>query len=117
MSATAEIAAPESTARVAEVPEFPEFAAKAGDVASGSLNHLYDVSVRVTAELGRVTVSIADILKLGIGSVVGLDSSVSDPIELLVQGVPFARGDVVVVDDRFAIRIREILDPKNNAKK
>ena len=112
MSATAEI----EPGRIAETPEFPEFAAKAGD-AAGSLNHIYDVSVHVTAELGRVTVSIADILKLGVGAVVGLDRLVSDPIDLLVQGVPFARGDVVVVDDRFAIRIREILDPKNGAKK
>ena len=102
---------------VARVIDFPELAAKPGGAASGSLNHLLDVSVAVTAELGRVTLSIADILKLGHGSVVGLDRAVAEPIDLLVQGVPFARGEVVVVDDRFAIRIREIVDPKFNGKK
>jgi flagellar motor switch protein FliN/FliY len=48
---------------------------------------------------------------------VDLDRPVSEPIDLLVQGVPFARGEVVVVDDRFAIRIVEIVDPKYTAKK
>jgi len=71
----------------------------------------------VTAELGRMTLSIADILKLGLGSVVSLDRTVSEPVDLLVQGVPFARGEVVVIEDRFAIRIREILDPKQAGKK
>ena len=75
------------------------------------------MSVSVTAELGRVTISIGDILKLGLGSVVGLDRAVSEPIDLLVQGVPFARGEVIVIEDRFAIRIHEILDPKFAGKK
>jgi|SRR6476646_10122862 flagellar motor switch protein FliN/FliY len=102
-------------ARVAELPELdPKSVATAG---SGSLNQLLDVSVAVTAEVGRVTLSIGDVLKLGAGSVVGLDRAVSEPIDLLVQGVPFARGEVVVVDDRFAIRILEIVDPKFAAKK
>jgi flagellar motor switch protein FliN len=101
---------------VARVVDFPELAAKPA-AANGSLNHLLDVSVAVTAELGRITLSIADVLKLGTGSVVGLDRTVAEPIDLLVQGVPFARGEVVVVDDRFAIRIREIVDGKFNGKK
>jgi flagellar motor switch protein FliN len=101
----------------ASLAEFPEFAAIAPAAAAGSLNQLLDVSVSVTAELGRVILSIGDILKLGLGSVVGLDRAVSEPIDLLVQGVPFARGEVVVIEDRFAIRIHEILDPKQNAKK
>jgi flagellar motor switch protein FliN/FliY len=102
---------------VGQLAEFPELAARAADAPIGSLNHLYDVSVHVTAELGRVTLSIADILKLGLGSVVSLDRTVSEPVDLLVQGVPFARGEVVVIEDRFAIRIREILDPKQATKK
>jgi flagellar motor switch protein FliN len=102
---------------VARLPDLPELNGSAGTAGSGSLNQLLDVSVAVTAEVGRVTLSIGDILKLGNGSVVGLDRSVAEPIDLLVQGVPFARGEVVVVEDRFAIRILEIVDPKFAAKK
>jgi len=102
---------------VAHVADYPELQAQASAGAGSTLNHLLDVSVCVTAEIGRVTLSIGDILKLGHGSVVGLDRAVSEPIDLLVQGTPFARGEVVVIDDRFAIRIREIVDPKFNGKK
>ncbi len=114
--------APESAASfntdvIASVADFPEFAAAATGKAAGSIDHLLDVSVAVTAELGRITMSIGDILKLGIGSVVGLDRGVSEPVNLLVQGVPFAHGEVVVVDRQLAIRIREILDPKFAAKR
>ena len=101
----------------ASVPEFPEFEATGAGKPSSSLNHLLDVTVCVTAELGRVTMTISDILKLGVGSVVGLDRGVTEPVDLLVQGVPFARGEVVVVDDCFAIRIREIVDPRFAAKR
>lgn len=102
---------------VARVADLPELDPKPDAAGAGSLNQLLDVAVSVTAEVGRVTLSIGDILKLGNGSVVGLDRAVSEPIDLLVQGVPFARGEVVVVDDRFAIRICEIVDPKFAAKK
>src|SRR5207302_743315 len=101
----------------AKVADFPELESVRTATEAGSLNHLLDVAVCVTAELGRVTMSIGEILKLGLGSVVGLDRSVSEPVDLLVQGVPFARGEVVVIEDRFAIRIQEILDPKHTAKK
>jgi flagellar motor switch protein FliN/FliY len=102
---------------VASIADFPEFEALKAASETGSLNQLLDVEVCVTAELGRVTMSIGDILKLGLGSVVELDRSVSEPVDLLVQGVPFARGEVVVIEDRFAIRIQEILDPKHPGKK
>ncbi len=96
----------------AKIPEFaPVHAALAGQGLS-SLDQLLDVSVTVTVELGRVTMSIGDVLKLGIGSVLELNRSVSEPVDLMVQGVRLARGEVVVVDDRFAIRIKEITDPK-----
>jgi flagellar motor switch protein FliN len=109
--------APPNQAVLANIAEFPEFKAMAAATEAGSLNHLLDVAVCVTAELGRVTMSVGDILKLGIGSVVELDRAISEPIDLLVQGVPFARGEVVVIEDRFAIRIQEILDPRQGAKK
>jgi flagellar motor switch protein FliN/FliY len=102
---------------VARLADFPQLESLAPGAATGSLSQLLDVAVCVTAELGRVSMSIGEILKLGPGSVVGLDRNVTEPVDLLVQGVPFARGEVVVIDNRFAIRIREIIDPKQAAKK
>src|SRR5579862_5159349 len=84
----------------ASLANFPQLESLAKGAPAGSLNHLLDVSVCVTAELGRVNMSIGDVLKIGLGSVVGLNRSVTEPVELLVQGVPFARGEVVVIDDR-----------------
>ena len=72
-----------------------------------------DVPVTVTAELGRISIPIADVLKLGVDSIVELPRTISEPVDLIVQGVPFARGDVVVVGDRFAVRIREIIETKH----
>jgi flagellar motor switch protein FliN/FliY len=102
---------------VANLANFPQLESLAKAAPAGSLNHLLDVSVCVTAELGRANMSIGDVMKIGLGSVVGLNRGVTEPVELLVQGVPFARGEVVVVDDRFAIRIREIVDPAQQNKK
>jgi flagellar motor switch protein FliN len=106
----------EGAAVVASLANFAQLEATAKGAPAGSLNHLMDVSVCVTAELGRATMSIGDIMKFGLGSVVGLNRSVAEPVDLLVQGVPFARGEVVVIDDRFAIRIKEIVDPAQLGK-
>src|SRR4051794_23609602 len=90
-AAPAEAVAPRSPDQAvdATIADFPEFESIRAASETGSLNHLMDVEVCVPAELGRVTMSIGDILKLGLGSVVELDRSVSEPIDLLVQGVPF----------------------------
>jgi flagellar motor switch protein FliN/FliY len=107
----------EGAAVVASLANFAQLESTAKGTPAGSLNNLLDVSVCVTAELGRATMSIGDILKFGLGSVVGLNRSVAEPVDLLVQGVPFARGEVVVIDDRFAIRIKEIVDPAQQPSK
>jgi flagellar motor switch protein FliN/FliY len=96
----------------AQAVDFAELTGNGGDPVLNSLDQLLDVTVTVTAELGRVTRSIADVLKFGIGTVVELDRPVSEPVDILVQGVRIARGEVVVVGDRFAVRITEIVDTK-----
>ncbi len=100
---------------VARVASFAELTGKGGEPGVGGLESLQDVSVTVAAELGRVTLTIGDVLKLGVGSVLELHRSISEPVDLMVQGVRLARGEVVVVDDRFAVRIKEIADPKKRA--
>ncbi len=97
---------------VARVAQFAELTGRPGEPGAGGLEGLQDVTVTVAAELGRVTLTIGEVLKLGVGSVLELHRSINEPVDLMVQGVRLARGEVVVVDDRFAIRIREITEPK-----
>lgn len=102
----------EGRAVEARAVDFAELASSAASPGIDSLDRLLNVTVTVTAELGRVTLPISEVLKLGVGTVLELHRSVSEPVDLMVQGVRLARGEVVVVDDRFAIRIKEIADPK-----
>jgi flagellar motor switch protein FliN/FliY len=96
----------------AKTADFAELDASPATGSAAALDNLLDVTVSVTAELGRATTSIGQLLKLNVGSVVELERLVSDPVDLMAQGIRLARGEVVVVEDRFAIRIREIIDPK-----
>ena len=65
--------------------------------------------ITITARLGQTVLPIGEILKLGPGAVVELDRDVSQPVELTVRGMVFARGEVVVVEGHFAIRIKELM--------
>jgi flagellar motor switch protein FliN/FliY len=97
---------------VARVADFAQLTAPTTPGAPAPLDRLLDVTVNVTAELGRVTMPISSVLNLHVNSVLELNRSVSEPVDLMVQGFLLARGEVVVVDDCFAIRIKEIAEPK-----
>jgi len=73
-----------------------------------SLHRFLDINIKVSAELGSITIPIGELLELGEGSVVKLDRPVSAPVDVIANGIRVARGEVVVVDDCFAIRIKEI---------
>ena len=105
-------AAPPGSDVAAKVPEFAELSGSSGSADPTSLDHLLDVNVTLTVELGRVVLPIGEVLKLGVGGVLELNRPVTEPVDLMAQGVRLARGEVVVVDDRFAVRIKEIIDPK-----
>jgi flagellar motor switch protein FliN/FliY len=66
------------------------------------------VHVTLTAELGRTQLTIQELIGLAEGSVVELNRAISSPVELVAQGVPMGNGEVVVIDDQFAIRIKQI---------
>jgi flagellar motor switch protein FliN/FliY len=70
---------------------------------------LLHVPLHLTVELGSCTMPVAEILKLGIGSVVELDRAANAPVELLVNSSPIARGEIVAVDESFGLRITELL--------
>ena len=77
--------------------------------ADANLDLLMNVSLGVTAELGRCTMRVSDVLKLGRGSIVELDRLAGAPIDVLVNNRLVARGEVIAVDDRFGVRVTEVV--------
>lgn len=75
---------------------------------SAELRRFSGVKVALTAQLGRADVTIQEMMALSEGAVVELDREIGQPVEIIAQGVPLGNGEVVVVDDRFAIRIKEV---------
>ena len=73
-----------------------------------SIDMLMEVILDVSIELGRTTMSIKDILALGVGSVIEVDKMVGDPVDILVNNKLIARGEVVVVDENFGVRISSV---------
>jgi flagellar motor switch protein FliN/FliY len=74
-----------------------------------------DVSMRVTVELGRSSLTVEEILELGPGSVVELNKLAGEPVDILVNDRLIARGEVVVVDENFGVRVTEIISPRQRA--
>lgn len=79
------------------------------------LGRISNVAMDLTVELGRVRMSVREVLSLEPGAVIELDRSVGAPADVLLNGRPIARGEVVVVDQDYAVRITRILDPEETA--
>jgi flagellar motor switch protein FliN len=92
--------------------DFAEMQRQTVNSGAPSLEQLTDVKFEAEAILGRSILSVGEILELGAGSVVELNRQIAEPIDLVIQGVKVATGEVVVVDDCFAIRIKEIVRPE-----
>ena len=73
------------------------------------LERLYDVPVELAVEIGRTRMTIRETLALGPGSIVTLNRLAGEPVDLLVNGKPIARGEVVVLDEEFGLRVTEVL--------
>ena len=80
-----------------------------------SIDLLMDVSMRVSVELGRSRLTVEEVLQLGPGSVVELDKLAGEPVDILVNERLIARGEVVVVDENFGVRVTEIVSPRQRA--
>jgi flagellar motor switch protein FliN/FliY len=96
-------------AATGETAEFTAFVEERTEPAVRSLDLLHDVEMAVTVELGRTRMLVKDLLSLAPGAVVELDRAAGSPVDVLVNGKLIARGEVVVIDDDFGIRISEIL--------
>ncbi len=78
---------------------------------SDELNLIMDIPVKMTVELGRTKMTIKELLRLSQGSVVSLDGLAGEPLDILINGYLIAQGEVVVVSDKFGIRITDIITP------
>lgn len=96
---------------VAHPAEFPPLDPTPPTATEGRLDSLAEIPIVMTARLGRSTVTIGEVLRLGPGSTVRLDRDVREPVELIVGDKVFALGEVLVVDDKFAVRIKELARP------
>lgn len=86
---------------------------QAGGPGGASLEALLDVSMPVVIEIGRTQLTVQEVLKLQVGSVVQLDRLVGEPVDVFVSDRRFAQGEVVVVGDHFGIRITRLLGPES----
>lgn len=105
-----------------ESPTFqmPQAAPSAGGAAPavsaddpGSIEVLLDIPLEISVELGRVKMLVRDVVDLGSGSIVEIDKAAGEPVDVLVNGRLVARGEVVVIEDNFGVRLTEIMSPQD----
>ncbi len=82
-----------------------------------NLDVILDVPVDISMEIGRTKISIRNLLKLNQGSVIELDRLAGEPMDVLVNGTLIAHGEVVVVNDKFGIRLTDVISPAERIKK
>ncbi len=118
-AAMGEQTAVEETAAAAPAAAvFEQFSADAGaGGAPQGFDMIMDIPVTMTVELGRTKISIRNLLQLAHGSVVELDGLAGEPMDVLVNGTLIAQGEVVVVNDKFGIRLTDIITPQERMRK
>ena len=106
----------QATEQVAPVA-FTNFSNSASPVAGNDINMILDIPVQLTVELGRTRIPIKHILQLAQGSVVELDALAGEPMDVLVNGYLIAQGEVVVVNEKFGIRLTDIVTPSERMRR
>ncbi|MDP3082693.1 MAG: flagellar motor switch protein FliN [Rubrivivax sp.] len=109
-----ELTAPAETVAPAAFTNFPSTAVS---TAGNDINMILDIPVQLTVELGRTRIPIKHILQLAQGSVVELDAMAGEPMDVLVNGYLIAQGEVVVVNDKFGIRLTDIVTPSERMRR
>jgi flagellar motor switch protein FliN len=105
--------------QVAPAPfaNFGAGASGANGTAGNDINMILDIPVQLTVELGRTRIPIKNILQLAQGSVVELETMAGEPMDVLVNGYLIAQGEVVVVNDKFGIRLTDIVTPSERVRR
>ncbi|MBX3607880.1 MAG: flagellar motor switch protein FliN [Piscinibacter sp.] len=96
---------------------FTNFTPTTSNAAGNDINMILDIPVQLTVELGRTRIPIKHILQLAQGSVVELDALAGEPMDVLVNGYLIAQGEVVVVNDKFGIRLTDIVTPSERMRR
>ncbi|MFZ2650811.1 MAG: flagellar motor switch protein FliN [Burkholderiaceae bacterium] len=107
---------PSAVEQVAPV-SFANLAAGSAPAAGNDINMILDIPVQLTVELGRTRIPIKHILQLAQGSVVELETLAGEPMDVLVNGYLIAQGEVVVVNDKFGIRLTDIVTPSERMRR
>jgi len=118
--AAAETPAAEPSAAPAAEPEkvaFKSIEPTAGSAPPGNLEMVLDIPVQMTVELGRTKIQIRNLLQLTQGSVVELERLAGEPMDVLVNGCLVAQGEVVVVNDKFGIRLTDVIAPEERLRR
>lgn len=102
-----------------ERAEFDELGDAAGTEAGQDINLdvVLNVDVNLALEVGRTTISVRNLLQLNQGSVVELDRLAGEPLDVLINGTLIARGEVVVVNDKYGIRLTDVISPAERIKR
>ncbi|PUU92309.1 flagellar motor switch protein FliN/FliY [Halanaerobium congolense] len=96
--------------------QFPEFSEYETQPLPNNMELIKDVPLEVTVRLGKTVMKIRDILELGDGSIIELDKLAGEPVDLLVNGKLVAKGEVVVIDENFGFRVKDIVSPTERLK-
>ena len=96
---------------------FQNFTSTGVSTAGNDINMILDIPVQLTVELGRTRIPIKHILQLAQGSVVELETMAGEPMDVLVNGYLIAQGEVVVVNDKFGIRLTDIVTPSERMRR
>lgn len=117
-AAMGEQAAVEAQPAVNPADIFEDFAATPEkEAVPQGFDMIMDIPVQLTVELGRTKISIRNLLQLAHGSVVELEGMAGEPMDVLVNGTLIAQGEVVVVNDKFGIRLTDIITPQERIRK
>lgn len=103
------------TVQVADLDELSDAGSDAYD--KGKLDTILDIPVNISMEVGKSSISIRNLLQLNQGSVVELDRVAGEPLDVLVNGTLIAHGEVVVVNDKFGIRLTDVISQIERIKK
>jgi flagellar motor switch protein FliN/FliY len=96
---------------------FQEFTPNGNSGQANDIDMILDIPVQLTVELGRTKIPIRHILQLAQGSVVELDGQAGEPMNVLINGCLIAQGEVVVVNEKFGIRLTDIITPSERIRK
>ena len=96
---------------------FANFSPSGGTGSGNDINMILDIPVQLTVELGRTRIPIKHILQLAQGSVVELEAMAGEPMDVLVNGYLIAQGEVVVVNEKFGIRLTDIVTPSERMRR